>query len=281
MARVRQDRATGNISVVAEFEVNTLGIPDDAIAIWDYEDLKKIGNEPGFPLDGYYVQMGDIDASPSRNENGGEGFKPIGSNEANMFVGVFDGKGYTINGLYINRPATSYVGFWGIISRATITGVNLIVDIIGGSSVGGLVGCAYGGGASITNSSVRGRIGGVNNQYAGGLLGYCNGGNCTIEDSYSAGSVSGGNVGGLVGYLHGAITRSYSTADVSGSAAGGLVGVNYWSPIMQCFASGNVVGGSGGGLVYYSSGSIIESYSIGRVTGASDINTLGGFREWL
>jgi len=266
-------------------------VPDEAILIYDYEDLKKIGNDPGFPLDGYYVQMGDIDASASREENNGEGFAPIGPNEANSFRGTFDGSGHTIRGLYINRPNTSGVGLFGYVGVtistffATITGVNILADTITGrGQVGGLIGATRS--SIITNCSVRGRVVGASRSHfnTGGLVGSSI--RSTITGSYSAGSVSsaGSDVGGLVGFCNSrdTIRRSYSTANVSGAQnwIGGLIGRTYSGntiQIAQCFATGSVYGTGRevGGLVGSNGSIITESYSTGAVTSDSTTN-IGG-----
>jgi len=56
-----------------------------------------------------YVLGNDIDASNTINWNSGAGFVPVGT-LASSFMGSFDGNGFTITGLYINRPSTDYDG---------------------------------------------------------------------------------------------------------------------------------------------------------------------------
>ena len=46
--------------------------------------------------------------------NGGLGFEPVGKDNLH-FVGSFDGGGYTISNLMINRPQTNRVGLFGIL----------------------------------------------------------------------------------------------------------------------------------------------------------------------
>ena len=59
-----------------------------------------------------YIQTADIDASSTNTWDGGAGFLPIGVN-GNGFSGSYDGLGYIIDGLVINRPTTTGVGFIG------------------------------------------------------------------------------------------------------------------------------------------------------------------------
>ena len=78
------------------------------------EELRKIGNEAGYPLDGHYVLTQDIEKSETASWNDGKGFEPIG-NEDNRFTGTFDGQEYVIPGLAIHRPDEDYIGlFWDL-----------------------------------------------------------------------------------------------------------------------------------------------------------------------
>jgi hypothetical protein len=43
------------------------------------EELQKIGNDPGYTLDGEYELARDIDVSETVNWNNGAGFTPIGT----------------------------------------------------------------------------------------------------------------------------------------------------------------------------------------------------------
>ena len=175
-------------------------------------------------LGGNYYLANDIDCSGFGN------FEPIGT-ESSKFTGTFDGKGYKITNLYINRPSTDNVGLFGFTgSGSEIKDVGLEeVDVSGDGCVGGLVGFNDG---PITNSYSSGSVSGSCG--VGGLVGYKRQG--TITNSYSSGSVSGSwNVGGLVGINEGTITNSYSTGSVTGSNyVGGLVGDNVGT-ITNCY----------------------------------------------
>ncbi|MBN2781467.1 MAG: LamG domain-containing protein, partial [Candidatus Marinimicrobia bacterium] len=56
-----------------------------------------------------FEQIADIDASPTADWNGGAGFSPIGTNAANFF-GSYDGAGFTITGLTVDRASENYIG---------------------------------------------------------------------------------------------------------------------------------------------------------------------------
>ena len=190
-----------------------------ATAITNCTELQNIRNG----LTGDYYLANDIDCSGSDFDCDGKGFMPIG-NWSSRFSGTFDGKGYKITNLYINRPSTHGAGLFGCTgSGSEIKDVGLEeVDVSGNMNVGGLVGYNHG---TITNSYSNGSVNGLSR--VGGLVGYSFG---TITNSYSSGSVTGDyDVGGLVGYnKEGTITNSYSSGSVSGNNnVGGLVGLSY------------------------------------------------------
>ncbi|MCT7604754.1 YDG domain-containing protein, partial [Aliarcobacter butzleri] len=235
-------------------------------------------------LNGKYELGSNIDAGVTKTDTanwGTTGFNPIG-NLSNKFNGTFDGLGFTISNLYINRPPQTDIGLFGYTNNATIKNIGLKdVDIGGNLYVGGLVG--YNSNGTISNSYASGSVNGYLG--VGGLVGFNSNG--TISDSYASGSVSGHSggrsyVGGLVGYNanSGTITNSYATGTVSGdsggdSYVGGLVGENVGT-ITNSYATGTVDGGSGGrsyvgGLVGYNanSGTITNSYATGTVSGHS------------
>ena len=177
----------------------------------------------------HYIQTADIDlstASPAiTGWDSNQGWTPIG-NGTTQFTGSYDGQGFTINGLYINRPSTIYAGLFGRIANSTISNLGVTdVNITAHASVGGLVGYILNN-SVVQNSYSTGAVSG-NNYNVGGLVGRSH--NSTIRNSYSTGSVTGSSyyVGGLVGYIleNSVIQNSYSTGSVTGgNYFGGLVG---------------------------------------------------------
>ena len=86
-----------------------------------------------------YILIEDIDAAYTAEWDSEAGFNPIGNNNSN-FNGTFDGKGFTLSNLIINRGATDYIGLFGY-NTGTIKDITLdSVDITGNDHVGGLVG---------------------------------------------------------------------------------------------------------------------------------------------
>ena len=208
----------------------------------------------------------------------GDGWPPIGTSFSVFFRAKFNGNGYTISNLMINRANTNFIGLFG--SSGTggeIANLGLLdVNIKGGDRVGGLVGSNLSG--TITNSYATGTVSESN--WVGGLVG--SNLNGTIRDSYATATVSGSDrVGGLVAHNIGAsaeITNSYAAGTVSGIVSessaniGGLVGLNE-STIRNSYATGTVSGSGNwrGGLVGQNSGGAISnSYATGTVPGSTD-----------
>ncbi|WP_347332545.1 GLUG motif-containing protein [Marinimicrobium locisalis] len=165
--------------------------------------------------------------------NGGSGWESIGDSE-NGFQADFDGNGYVIRNLNINRseaPSGLYQGLFGYTQEAQIQNLGLtgsLTSISGHSYVGALVG--YADATIIDGVFSTGRVRG-NSTNVGGLVGRITGGG-QLRNAFSTGSVASqsSRVGGLVGFLYtGEIKSSYSTGHVEG--AGGLLGAEFqYSP---------------------------------------------------
>jgi hypothetical protein len=148
--------------------------------IRDWYDLDAIRDNPA----GRCRLMNDLhSASPgywtvaSRIGNYRKGWQPIGTS-SNPFTGSFDGQGYQISDLFINRPDEDEVGLFGCVGEAGV-----INDV------------------EVVNAAVTGK------QYVGGLVGNNSG---TVSNSYFSGSVNGDQcLGGLVGVNIGTINNSH------------------------------------------------------------------------
>jgi len=242
----------------------------------------------------HFKQTADIDASDTDLWNDGKGFEPIGSYKDTTdptwkeFQGTYDGQGYTISNLTINRPTEDIYGLFGRIRNSTLRNIKIRdVNVHGSNYVGALSGVMWNS-SSIENCSSTGNIH-ASGDYVGGLVGDAGGTSTNITDSYSNVNIyisrtSGTSqfIGGLVGYFYiGNITSSFATGDVfgfieSGSflqyKAGGLVGaLACTSPsdsmIIDSYSTGSVFSYNNeyGGLVGTTQCSIIRSYSSGSV----------------
>ena len=244
--------------------LNGTGYSNDPFIIYDYDDLMEFRNNSSLRI-GYYSLASDIDLAGTTYS---EAFIP------ELFIGDFDGNGYSIANLSIN--GTSNLGFFsellGKVSNLNIEDVNIIAS---GDYCGGLCG---GNSGDITNCYATGSVSG--DDRLGGLCGYNDYG--TITNCYTTGSVSGGsgseNLGGLCGGNSGDITNCYAAGSVSGgSSLGGLCGENNYGTITNCYAAGSVSGGSSlGGLCGGNSGDITNCYAASSVSGGSGSENLGG-----
>ncbi len=211
--------------------------------------------------------------------NSGDGFEPVG-NDTVAFNGSFNGSGYVISDLYINRTGVYRVGLFGVTgSNASITNVSLEdVDITSYRDVGSLIGENKGGNVSgsYATGSVKGKESdGWSAIDIGGLIGDNDG---SVSDSYATGSVTGSsNVGGLIGGNYdGSVSSCYSTGSVGGDVdVGGLVGKNK-GVVLGSHATGNITGEDDiGGLIGYNvGGTVSNSSATGTVNGTD--NTVGG-----
>ncbi len=234
-------------------------------------DLDNISNY----LTDNFIQISDIDCNVAAY-NSGSGFDPIGG----IFTGVYNGSGYVISNLFINRPSTDNVGLFGRTgSGAILKNISLEnINITGKNTVGGLVGHNNDGG-NVFNSYATGYVAG--DMAIGGLVGISFSSN--ISNSFATGDVVGGigEVGGLVGQsVYGDILNSYASSTVSGNdEVGGLVGDNAFGEIINSYSYSNVsandrVGGVAG---YIYNGKISNSYSYSNISGNLGVGGIVGY----
>ncbi len=178
----------------------------------------------------------DIDMS------GVTGFEGIGTLE-NAFKGTVYGNGHVVNNMTIDAEFSTYMGLFGHINQATIKDLGVV------------------------NANVTGEF------YTGILVGHAE--NSQISNAYTSGTVTSNStfVGGLVGVLkNSTATNVYSTADVKGACyVGGLIGGSDGSIIEKAFATGKVTAPNGdvGGLIgaMENGGTVKNSYATGDVNG--------------
>ncbi len=259
------------------------------------------GDDATQQLSAFYLLINDIDAAITRNWNptsndghddnnddeAAAGFIPIGnctnssclSLQSNAFSGKFYGSTHKIKNLFINRPNTDQVGLWGAIGKqAKIDRVSLEdVNIVGRDMTGSLAGFNLGG--SIVLVSASGRVAGQNQ--VGGIVGRTLG---NITGAYTSGTISGSeSIGGIVGQASGTINSIYSIAKVSGrDNIGGLIGESA-ADISIGYSTGNIIGINqvGGITGTQTQGSIINTYSVSRVTGESAVGGLVGKQQGI
>ena len=248
----------------AQFSGNGSGTPSDPYIITTPAQLNEVRND----MEVHYKLQNDIDLTDylapggdGYKQWGDTGWKPIGHYNTMFdwadFTGSFNGAGYKIIGLWINRPNEMRIGFFGQTYNVTIDSLGIEIaeaGIKGGghATIGGLVGSQVGLSDNINHCYVTG----------GGI------------SQYGASSFAIHAVGGLVGYKAGTINRCYATVDVysDDGVAGGLVGYNGFGYINNCYVTGNVTSSSSivGGLAGWqdSGGTRINNcYAVGNISG--------------
>jgi hypothetical protein len=234
--RARYLARFGIFLVIVAFIAGTAGCDGDAsqdVEIRTWYDLDAVKDN----LRGHHILMNDLDSTAAGYEelasptaDGGKGWQPIGS-EYSLFAGSFDGQGYEIRDLFINRPDEYCVGLFSTVDEEGV------IENIG-----------------VVNANVTGYYG------VGGLAGFNDG---TVSDAYCIGSMTGyEEVGGLVGSSAGTVSNSYSIGSVTGDeAVGGLMGGNGPGTVSNSYSIGNVTGNSCvGGLTGMNSGTVSNSF---------------------
>ena len=181
----------------------------------------------GAPGDPQFVQSipptgFDPDPEPVSTAAVARGFSPIEGDDGEGFSGVFDGGGYAVYGLRINRSERGDVGLFGNLAGATVSNLGIIGQVVGGEgAVGGLAGRQQEN-SVVEKSWFSGRVEGEYD--VGGLIGGL------YSDSVIRSSWSLGAEAGLVGYTEGAgIDNSWSLGAIVGEGESTEIKKSYWS----------------------------------------------------
>lgn len=153
--------------------LNGAGTEEDPYRISDADELDAVRDYMG--EDVYFVLTNDIDFTEDDFDfggsfyNKGEGFVPFGTDET-PFTGVFDGAGYTINGLEINADEAS---LFGTIKNAEIRDIKVSVSAMGSALAAGVAAKAFN--SSIINVWLSGNISATGeNASVAGVVAYAN-----------------------------------------------------------------------------------------------------------
>ncbi len=185
-----------------------------------------------------YVLSGNVNCTGFDADADGKGFRPVGTLVA-PFEGTFNGAGFTISGLTINRPAEQRVGLFGHVNGGLYQNVTLSGSIEALRRVGSLIGFSDAGyNLTVTNvtSSVNVTSHGA---IAAGIVGQA-GQNMTFTNAVYSGTLTNStdsaavdHTAGIIGYADGILSIASSsvtgnviasTTDGSITDAGGFVG---------------------------------------------------------
>ena len=210
-----------------------------------------------------------------------------------MYAGTFDGKGYSISGVYANlydAPVEDpkniynnkdYAGLFGL--HAGVTRNLSVLDsyMRGEDCIGGICGNEDGG--TIQNCYSAATVCG--DSYIGGICGRSEG-DSIIENCYNTGYVYGAtrSIGGICGDNSATLQGCYNVGKVNGEFyVGGIVGESSGSGntiwIKDCYNRGNVIGDTKdiGGIGGYIGYSLVENcYSQATVSGNTNVGGICG-----
>ena len=304
----------GALTVSAESTTEFLGgdgTEESPYLISNKTHLNNVRNHPG----SHFKMVADIVfteadfAKKGDYYNNGQGWQPIGTDDGTTFIGVFDGNGHTIKGLYVNIQKTNtyiYAGLFGY-NEGTIKNLGMLDGSVSATSTstssyssshaGGIAGVNIGtisdcyNAGSVSSSSSYSKV--------GGIAGWNDG---TISDCYNTGSVSAtsdsfSRAGGIAGGNGGTISNCYNTGSASSSVsasssdsyAGGIAGQNYGT-ISNCYNAGSAsasvshsssYSSYSGGIAGRNHGTIGNCYNTGSVSASSDSSSsAGGIAGW-
>jgi hypothetical protein len=277
----------------------TVGNPYQIATLENFYWLSQTSSE--WVAGKYFIQTADIDASATSTwfDNGAGGYygfpciggnsNIVGNQVLGAFRGNYNGQGFSISDIYINR-SPNQVAIFGRCIAATIQNLRIVnpVVISGGSGNDAAILIARNQLASptiLTNVHIIGGSLTSSNLYIGTMLGsgVAAATNCTTSATVNQ-SAGGTYVGGFVGYMSG--SSSYSNCGASGNVnttsnyAGGFAGyIIGLAQISRCFSKGNVTGnnvvGGFAGVADPSGGTFFEDcYATGNVT--NNTNTYAG-----
>ncbi len=252
-----------SVQAYAQFSEGN-GSKENPYQISSVNDLSKLASDVNSGIayaDKYFDLTTDLDLSVWCETNKSTGGWITIGNDSKSFQGKFNGNGYAINNVTINRPGNYYQGLFGQISNATIENLRVEnVNITGRDNVGAITG-------AISNS--------------------------TINNCFTSGNLEGNDVtGGIAGYVKSSsvISNSYSNCNVTGkgnyASIGGIVGILESSSLNYCYATGNIIStgnnDSVGGLAGYvkSKSSVTNCLALNSsVSANSEANKLVGFNN--
>ncbi len=248
----------------------------------------------------YFAQYADIDVDDlCWDSPDGYGWYPIGFTNVLPFRGHYNGKGYSITGLYSYRNATSGVGLFGYIHRAEIDSVVLDgAEIYGLYATGGIAGAVITAAGerhastinhcSVVNSLISGARSAAASVYdvdtwsasIGGIVGAIDAYAIFISNGCSVDSetvINGANcVGGIVGggNLRSTIQisncKNNAVVNAAYAAVGGIVGSADTVHISACLNTGAITGA----IKYNGPDGVNPGISAGGIIGGSGISMI-------
>ena len=218
--------------------------------------------------------------------NNGKRWNPIGTT-TEQFRGKFDGGGYRIVGLIIDRADESYCGLFAY-NEGWIINLNISGFKITGSREGYCGGITGNNSGIIDKCSNRGEFNALNSN-AGAICGENRG---KIRECFNTGDISAkGSVGGIA-YQNGSageVSECYNSGKIISheGSAGGIVCDNELPTIRNCYNTGDIYAEDyAGGIAALNRGGsgsnnygILTCYNIGTVRGSTTNGISQGYES--
>ena len=167
---------------------------------------------------------------------------PVGTSRDDAYTGTFDGKGYTISGLYFNNPTSYYVGLFGCIGvNGKISNVGVLDSYFQFCALGGGV-CGMNKNGELQNCSNSSTVICKKQDGTGGVCGENYG---TVRDCKNTGSVRGiaplGGVCGVnsSGIIENCFNEGTVSVTVTSDEGGGVCGANFGGTTTNCYYLSN------------------------------------------
>ena len=151
---------------------------------------------------------------------------PIGGTTiAKAYQGVFDGKGHTVRGLYINNATATYQGLFAYLKDATVSNVTVDGEVSAKQYVAGIA-ANMGANSTIDRCVNNARITGTST-YVGGITGYVGVATAKVTNCYNTGDIKGtSNCGGVAGSNNASavVENIFNVGNVEGTTVGACIG---------------------------------------------------------
>ena len=149
-------------------------------------------------------------------------WKPIGT-DAIGFGGQFDGGGWTVKNLRVDRSEGGAAGLFCSMGNGRVVGLGIESGSVrGNGNVGGVVGTITGNGGTVERCWNGASMSSYANASGGGIVGFTYG---TVRDCYNLGEIGeSGNEGGIVGYAGNKTSVVERCYNAGKSASGAVVG---------------------------------------------------------
>ena len=291
-----QGRTQGDILLEVKFTKVETAIDCD---VWDGRIAKDFAGGDGSKYEPYIIKTGG--QLLLMKDYAGKYFKLAGNIDLNnknwlpieKFSGIFDGCGYTIYNLRVDREELSYRGLIGMLNGGTVKNLNIKGVDIKGDNAGAIAGIVASENATISGCHVTLTDGSVlRGTKVGGIVGTadyyyysvkCFIEDCTVESENNNVAINGTYAGGIAGYLNRnvSIKNCRVNCNINGeSYIGGITG--YDGVIEKCEYEGKIsgtekVGGICGQLDSYSS--ITASKAEADIEGDKYIGGLVGYHN--